>query len=201
MSEYFGKSRSARLDGAASEAVEAACARQLELVLDRLHFDSQATLEECREATQDWYVDECLILDLDLDERLTLLEHHAVDSGLELGVVTLEELRSRIETMTATVVGHLGAERACAAFQHIEDLLDEKDLPFDALIASNPYGYFRHYAERDEDPWSVYEYRNLEGEGIHLDLYELTVADVSLYARQELEAGSLSEEEETWEAS
>ena len=196
-----------RLSGEAAEAVDTACARQLELVHDRLRFDRRATIEECREAAQDWHVDECLIMDLDLDDRLTLLEYYAEDYGLELGAVTLEELRSRIETMTAMIVGSLGEERACDAFRQIEDFLDDKDLPVEALLADNPYEMFRHYAERDEPPWHVYEYRNLEGEGAsgsrgtHVDLYELTVAGVSFYVRQELESGSLSAEEETWEAS
>jgi len=203
MSEYLSRgdhSGHSRLSAEAEEAVATACARQLELVQDRLRFDKQATLEECREAAEDWYVDECLILDLDLDDRLTLLGHYAQDYDLELGAVTIEELRSRIETMTAMVVGYLGEERARDAFREIEELLDEKDLPVEDLLADNPYELFRHYAERQEPPWSVYEYRNLEGEGIHVDLYEMTVAGVSFYVRQQLEQGSLSAEEETWQA-
>ncbi len=193
--DYRGHSR---LSAEAEEAVGTACARQLELVQDRLRLDQKATLEECREAAEDWYVDECLIVDLDLDDRLTLLDHYAQDYSLELGAVTIEELRSRIETMTAMVVGYLGDERARDAFREIEELLDDKDLPFEDLLADNPYELFRHYAEREESPWSVYEYRNLEGEGIHVDLYEMTVAGVSFYVRQKLERGSLSAEEETW---
>lgn len=200
MSEYLAASGHTRLGDAAAEAADTACSRQLELVQDRLRFDKRASLEECREAAQDWYVDECLILDLDLDDRLTLLDHYAQDYDLELGSVTIEELRSRIETMTAMVVGYLGEERARDAFREIEELLDDKDLPFESLLADNPYELFRHYAERDESPWMVFEYRNLEGEGIHVDLYELTVAGVNFYVRQQLEDGRLSAEEETWEA-
>ncbi len=200
MSESLADRGHSRLSADAAEAVDTACSRQLELVQDRLRYDNRATIEECREAAEDWYVDECLILDLDLDDRLALLESHAADYGLELGAVTLEELRSRIETMTAMVVGYLGEERARDAFREIEELLDEKDLPFEDLLADNPYELFRHYAERDEPPWQVYEYRNLEGEGIHVDLYELTVAGISFYVRQQLERGSLSAEEETWAA-
>ncbi len=200
MSEYLSRGGHSRLSAEAEEAVATACARQLELVQDRLRFDKQATIEECREAAEDWYVDECLILDLDLDHRLTLLDHYAQDYDLELGAVTIGELRSRIETMTAMVVGYLGEERARDAFREIEELLDEKDLPVEDLLADNPYELFRHYAERDEPPWSVYEYRNIEGEGIHIDLYEMTVAGVNFYVRQQLEHGSLSAEEETWQA-
>lgn len=188
------------LSPSATEAVEDACSRQLELVQDRLRYDQQATIDECREAAEDWQVDECLILDLDLDDRLSLLEHYAADYGLELGTVALEDLRSRIETLTAMVVGSLGEERARDAFRHIEELLDEKDLPFDTLLADNPYELFRHFGERDEPPWHVYEYRNLEGEEGHVDLYELTAAGVSFYVRQQLERGTLSAAEETWEA-
>jgi hypothetical protein len=206
MSEHLADRGRLHLSHEAEAAVDAACSRQLELVQDRLRYDQRATLEECRDAAQDWYVDECLILDLDLGERLTLLDYYAQDYGLELGAVTLEELRSRIETMTAMVVAYLGEERARDAFREIEEFLDEKDLPFEALLADNPYELFRHYGERDEPPWCVYEYRNLEGEGlsgepgIHVDLYELTVAGVSFYVRQELEHGSVSAEEEIWQA-
>jgi hypothetical protein len=206
MSEYFSRGDHrdrSRLSGAAAEAVDDACSRQLELVQDRLRYDKRATVDECREAAEDWHVDECLILDMDLDDRLSLLEDYAADYGLELGAITLEDLRSRIETLTAMIVGYLGEEHARDAFRQIEELLDEKDLPFDNLLSDNPYELFRHYAERDEPPWHVYEYRNLEGggsRGKHVDLYELTVAGISFYVRQQLERGTLSAEEETWEA-
>jgi len=200
MSLLSAKQAYPHLGHSAAAAVDTACARQLELVSDRLCYDPRATVEECRAAAEDWYVDECLILDLDLDERLTLLEHYAADLGLELGPVTLDDLRGRIETLTARIVGTLGEERAREAMREIEALLDEKDLPLEAAQTENPYGMFRHYAERDESPWHVYEYRNLEGEGLHYDLYELSVAGVSFFVRQQLERGTLSAAEETWDA-
>ena len=202
MSEHFSRcDRNTRdghsyLSAEAEEAVGNACARQLELVQDRLRFDNRATLEECREAAEDWYVDECLILDLDLDDRLTLVDHYAEDYGLELGTVAIGEVRSRIETLSATIVGFLGEERARDAFREIEELLEEKGQPFDELLADNPYELFRHHAERDESPWRVYEYRNLEGDQPScshrrgIDLYEMTVAGVSFYIRCELQQGT-----------
>lgn len=187
------------ISGAVSDAVDTACSRQLELVQYRLRSVELHTIDDCRETLREWSTDECLILDLDLDERLTLVENFAAECGLELGAITLEDLRTRIEAMTATIVAHLGAERAIDAFQAIEDFLDERDLPFEALLADNPYELYRHYAERDEGAWHVYEYRNLEENGTYVDIFEYTIAEISFYARQELDHDYMSPEEESWE--
>jgi hypothetical protein len=177
--------RHPHLSTAANEAIDTACARQLELIEYRLRHDPRATLEECREALEDWALDECLVIDLDLDEQLTVLEEYGDDYGLDLDGLTLDNLRSRIESLSALVISYLGEERARNAFQVVEDLLEDLDLPLSALLPDNPYSCFAHHAERDEPPWQVYEYRAIEGE-LDVDLYELTVAGVRLWARRPL---------------
>ncbi|MDY7091805.1 MAG: hypothetical protein SX243_02420 [Acidobacteriota bacterium] len=173
------------LSAAANEAIDTACARQLELIEYRLRHDPRATLEECREALEDWALDECLVIDLDLDEQLTILEEYGDDYGLDLNGLTLDNLRTRIESLSALVISYLGEARARSALQVVEDLLDDLDLPLSALLPDNPYSSFAHHAERDEPPWQVYEYRQVEGE-LDVDLYELTVAGVRLWVRKEL---------------
>ncbi|MCB1055060.1 MAG: hypothetical protein KDD11_06055 [Acidobacteria bacterium] len=186
MSPSAFESHHPHLSTAANDAVDTACARQLELIEYRLRYDPRATLEECREALEDWSVDECLVLDLDLDDQLTLLENYGDDYGIDLAGVTLDDLRTRIESLSALVVTYLGEDRARSAFQEVEDLLEEHDLSLDSLLPDNPYSCFPHHAERDEPPWQVYEYRNLEGEGIDADVYELEVAGVRLWVRKQL---------------
>lgn len=200
MTSFLDRNGHIELSGAASDAVDTACSRQLELVQYRLRSGELHTIDDCREALHELSTDECLILDLDLDERLTLAENFAAEYGLELGEITLEDVRARIEAMAATIAGHLGAERANDAFQAIEDFLEEKDLAFEALMADNPYELYRHYAERDEGVWHVYEYRNLEENGTHVDIFEYTIAEISFYVRQEVDHDHMSPEEESWES-
>ncbi len=51
--------------------------------------------------------------------------------------------------------------------------MDDHGLEFENIVSGNYHGMFRHYAERTEgDDCQVYEYRNLEHEGIHIDVWD-----------------------------
>ncbi len=182
------------------QAIERATTRLLKDALWAIAQQEVASFEELSDRIRETCHDDCLAISLSLDERLTLVEEHLDDYGLELDVSDMTQLRTRIDSMAALIIGLMGEEQALAAIATAEDLVEELDLDFDALIDGSPYGMFRHYAEREQDPWYVYEYRNLEGEGIHADIFELRVAGITLTVRHYLARGTLSREEERWDA-
>ncbi len=188
------------LSSEVEDAVQEALDRQLELLKHHLDHQVVSTIANCRETVQEWEVDESLVADISMEERIRLLEDYGDEYGLELGDVTLESLSDRIDHLATLIVSFIAEARALEVVQAIEDLLDEHGLDISAVKGSDSYGYFRHYAEREECPWHVYEYRNLEGEGIHVDLYEYIVEGHHLYVEIFLEKGSLSDEEENWDA-
>lgn len=182
------------------EAINTACSRQFDLLFSQLEDGVVQTIDSCRETLQDWTEDETLAIDLTLEDQLSLLEEHGPDHDLTLEPVDWDTLRIRIESLSASLIAMEGERRALEVFDEVADLLDDFDLPCTALLSANPYGCFRHYAERDEAPWHVYEYRNIEGEGIHIDLYEQDLYGIRIYVRHQLLPDSVSLEEDTWDA-
>ena len=190
------------LSHGARRAIATVRDRQLDDLLYRLESerDSISTCADCRETLCEWMHDASILIGLDLDERLRLVEHYADDLDLRLTSTAIGDLRGTIENLATSAVFFAGEAAALNAWQQVENLLDDLGLDLDALVIGNPYEYFRHYAERDHDDWQVYEYRNLEGEGVHVDLFEYHVDSICFCVRQYLERGSLSPEEERWSA-
>lgn len=190
-----------RLSPDIEAAIDAATSSQLGVFHSKLLEEELDSFDAARDTVREWAVDECRLAGIALDEQLELLQLHAADYDLQLGACDFETLRGHITGLTALVVGYLAQDRALQAVEVVLDLLAELDLGFDAVVADNDYDCFRHYAERDHGDWWVYEYRNLEDEGVHVDLFVYKAAGITFYVRQFFQRGSLSPREEEFAAS
>ena len=82
----------------------------------------------------------------------------------------------------------------------LAEILDEYEIELTDLDTRNPHESWRHYAEKSlSEKVCVYEYRNLEGEGIHVDVYEIHLpGDVTVHACKDVE--TVSDAEASWDA-
>ncbi len=162
-----------RLDSTEAEAaVLAVTERLLDDATDHLERQDIEDTHDLYDMLGETPFDDTLAVDLSLDDRLSLAEQYADDYGFELGEVEIAHLRSRIETLAILVIHQLGLERAHEHLSALLTAMEEHGLSISQLRSNNPHGWARHYAERDEGSFQVYQYRNLEGEKIHVDLYE-----------------------------
>ena len=191
-----------RLDSTEAEAaVLGVTETMLDNVTEQLEDQEIADSHELYDLLSETYCDDTLAMDLSLDERLDLAEEYADDYGFELGEVTINNIRSRVETLAILVIHQLGLERAHEHLSTLMTAMDEHALSISHLRSDNPHGWARHYAERDEGPFQVYEYRNLEGEQIHVDLWEYyAIPGHSLYFEVWLDPEDVSVEENRFDA-
>lgn len=69
-------------------------------------------------------------------------------------------------------------------------------------MEENAHGWARHWGERFErEHCQVYEYRNLEHEGIHVDVWEYSADGLKLTFETRLSPDEVSEEENRFDAS
>lgn len=193
MSERFHSI--SRISPAAEEAVETACDRQLDGLRYQLDHQQLGSFDECREVIREWILDECLIMDLDVEERLRLIEEFGSQFDLEIVDVTLNNLRLRIESLAAMIVHELGEIRALEALQEVEEFLDERDFSIEDLRGANPFATFPHHDEYDEDAWHVLTYHKPDGSERNVTVYEYTVGSFQCYVQEWFEREGLAEEE------
>ena len=184
-----------RLSTAAREAVSTACDRQLESVQYQLDRQQLCNFEECREIVRDWVLDECLVIDLDLEQCLRLVEQFATELDLEIGTVTPENLRRRIDTLAAVIVHEFGEQRALHALEEIEQFLDERDLSIEDLRSLHPFATLPPHDEYDEDDWHVLKYHNPDGSERNVNVYAYTLGSFRCYIKEWLEEDSQKDSE------
>ena len=140
----------------------------------------------CRSRTME------IISELDHDEMagigLTLEQKvEAIEEGMELYepgdiTFTFQMLRTKFENHAVYFINLLAEGRAMEIFEGLHDEMDEHYLEPEQMREDNPFGWMAHRAEREEGPFTVYEYRNVEDPGLHIDLWEYPLADgVSVY--------------------
>lgn len=186
---------------AVQEAVSHACDRQLEQLLYSIEYEELGTFEECRDLIRDWEVDDGLVSDLGVSECLSVMDGYGRQFGLNLcDDLSASKHHSQIRALAALIVSYLGEEQALEAFAEVERLLTTLGFDLGQVRGSNPYQQYQPFGIRQEDPWRVYEYRNLENAGIHVDLFEYTAGGAHIYVEERIERGMVAAEEEGWES-
>jgi len=80
--------------------------------------------------------------------------------------------------------------------------LDDEELDLGDIQSSNPYGCFRHHSESYPDTnVTVYHYRNIENEQLHVDLYEYSTTGSTFYFEKQIDDEDVTEGERVFEAS
>ena len=156
-------------------------------------------IDGCNAFIDDTPGDDTAAIELGLDDRLTLVEWHAEDFGLEFNG-SLGDIRRTIEDYAAYLICSLAEGEVRSAVFELEMFLDENDFELEEIASNNVYAWARHYAEREEDDAYVYEYRNVEGD-IHVDVWEYELMPGrKVYLNRVLEADEVTGEERTFDA-
>lgn len=129
--------------------------------------------EEANEIIQSYQIDETAVISLSIDEKIDLIELYADDYDLELSHVKPDNIRGILESISAHIIYLISESKAMEEVKNLFDFMEKNDLTVDNIVPSNQYWWARHYWEREEgDHCQVYEYRNIEEEQIHVDVYE-----------------------------
>ncbi len=156
------------------EAVDSAVTNIVEqVIIGRLEDEQELTRQEAMDAIADCEGSDCAAIDLNLDQQLTVVEWCADDYGYDDMRLPLDSLRSQIESYATLFLQLLAESRTYGIFEELFDFMEEYDLEPDHMRESNSLGWLPHQAEREEgSSCTVYEYRNVEEPGNHIDVWE-----------------------------
>ena len=189
-----------RLPRKVKNAIDARADLILEGVIYGIEHGKLEDIDDCDASIADTRLDSTAAVDLDLDDKVTLIELQADEYGLELVDGPLRDIGRRLEDLATTLICYLAEDDARSAVFGLDMFLDENGFEFEEIVLSNPYGWARHYAEREEEDAYVYEYRNVEGE-IHVDVWEYELMPGrNVYLKRFLKPDEITDEERTFEA-
>lgn len=182
------------------KAIQDVASYRLEMALERIDSGDVTTLDDLREAINDQPHDDTVGCYMATDDRLSALAIHGDEYGIEVTVTKPDDLRLWIEQQACALAHYLGEARAVEVVDELTEILNEHEIDLTDLDTRNPHESWRHYAERYlSSEVVIYEYRNLEGEGIHVDVHEITLpGDVKVYALKDVE--DVSDAEAGWDA-
>ena len=154
------------------------------------HIDkNREDLSNLAEILDDRCVDDTNAVDLNLNEKLVVLEHYADDYEVQLVGISVQNLRGRVETAACLVLHRLAQEHAREVLDDFEELLDENDLSLSQVTRSNEFGWFVHRSERQEgDHCDVYEYRGIEAGEVNVDVWHYMRGRFEVYIIKSLDA-------------
>ena len=153
-------------------AIDHAISRLVDDVLWHLS-DEELDRDRVEEILAECQGSDTAAIGLTLDQKLEAIEHGADELGLEDLTFKLESLRSDLESQAAMFIHMLAESRARDLFEDLFDFMEENDLEPEQMRDANPLGWMAHRSERDETPYcTVYEYRDVEDLGRHLDVWE-----------------------------
>ncbi|MEM9556105.1 MAG: hypothetical protein AAGC60_17745 [Acidobacteriota bacterium] len=161
------------------------------------------SIDQAREFLDSYHDDGTSIVELKTDEKLDLIYEWADDLGLTPTIADWGQITKLIDDTASFCLHSSAAHDAHSVLNDLEDLLDDKGLTVSAVRTGNPFACFRHFGERSEECWYVFEYRNLDGEGVHVDLYQYAGhlgSDIELYVEEPIPAGSFDPEIEHFDA-
>ncbi len=160
-----------------------------------------ASFEDMREVVYEYPADETAIINLTAEDEISLIQAYADDFGIALENIVPDNLRRIIE-QTAALVAHMLAENeAMEAINKLKSFMERYGLGFENIVNGNNHGWARHRGERQEgEHCQVYEYRNLEHEQIHIDVWEYKAHGVELTFEVYLDPADVSDEENRWDS-
>ena len=164
------------MDRDIQEAIEGVLSSIVEQVLWRLTDD-----ELDRDSVMDWITEcdgnEAAAIGLKLGQKLEAIEEGA--EACDLGDLSfdLSDLRSSLESYAVLSIHRLAESQASTMFDELFDFMDDNGLEPDQMRKDNPLGWMAHRCERDESSdCTVYEYRNVEEPGRHIDMWEFRLS-------------------------
>lgn len=116
--------------------------------------------------------DDMTASDLTMEQQLEIVEEGADEHGFEDMTFSLDRLRNEMESHACMFIQMLAEGRTYGIFEELFDFMDEHDIEPEQMRESNNFGWLPHVAEREEGACVVYEYRNVEEPGNHVDVWE-----------------------------
>lgn len=189
------------LDLEARRAVDDVKSRMMEDIRYKLTRERVDSLDVCRETVSNRDLDETAILDLSIEDKLSLIEQFSDECACMIGAVSPRDIRKWIDVLATWIVFSLATQETMEALTTLEDFMEEHEFTFKNLVEGNHHGWARHWGERDEgDHCQVYEYRNLEGDEIHIDVFEYKNKGLYLTFERYINKDQVSPEEARWDA-
>jgi len=137
---------------------------------------------------------ETAAIGLTLDQQLEIIEEAADDCGYGDLTFSLDSLRTELESYAVMFIHLLAESRTYGIFGDLFDFMEEHGLEPEDMTNTNNFGWLAQASEREEGPCTIYEYRNVEDPGNHVDIWEYRLTDdESVYFevwRKESGAGS-----------
>ena len=110
-------------------------------------------------------------------------------------------LRTGIRAYAFRVAHELCRQRMAEVLSDLESFMESEDLEVSDIRASNSYGWFRHYSESYPEPnVTVFHYRNIENERMHVDVFEYHVSAGVVYFEKRVDDAAVTEAERVWDA-
>ena len=116
--------------------------------------------------------DEMAACHLTMEQQLEVIEEGADEHGFGDLTFNLDTLRTEMESYAVMFIQLLAEGRTYGLFEELFDFMGEHDLEPEQMRESNNLGCLPHQSERQEGPCVVYEYRNFEEPGNHVDVWE-----------------------------
>ncbi len=144
----------------------------IEQVLWYLSEEQELYRQRAMEIIGDCDGDETAAIGLTLDQKLEIVEEGADECGYGDLAFTLDNLRTELECYAVMFIHLLAEGRTYGIFEELFDFMDEYDLEPEQMRDSNNFGWLPHVAELEGGSCTIYEYRNVEEPGNHIDVWE-----------------------------
>ncbi len=154
------------------EAIDNSVSSIIEQVLWYLAQEQELYRRRAMEIISDCDGDDTASIGLTLDQQLEIVEEGADECGYGDLIFSLDTLRTDLESYAVMFVHMLAEGRTYGMFEELFDFMDEHDLEPEQMQDSNNFGCFPHVAEREEGSCTIYEYRDVEEPGNHVDVWE-----------------------------
>lgn len=173
-------------------------------ILDNLRYRIRSkdveTFDDVRETVDETPYDDTAAIDLSVADCVALIEDYAEDVGVEKINVPAHELAMKIEEIAAQIACHFAIDQARELVDGLENLCDEFGFDASDLRPGNEFEMFSHASEDEPaDDCVVYQYRNLESEEIHVNVWEYTFpgTEFKLYINEYGEADEMTHSDRT----
>lgn len=129
------------------------------------------------------------------DERMNLVYHYEDEHGDIYLDCKMDEINNVITQYALQGLSSLFLSAIRGLFtDKIESFMDENDLTLEDRTCYN-FGDWRHYRETDVEDGTVFHYRNIEGEQIHVDIYTLYLKGSEIHFRKNVDKSEVTQAE------
>lgn len=170
---YFEHHRDHDVDRAIQQRVDGL----IEQVLWYLKEEGALDLDRVMEILSECSHEDTAAIGLTLEQKVEAIEEGMDEYGDSDLSLTFQSLRSELESYAAYFINLMAEGKARQIFDELYDFMLDNELEPDQMREDNGFGWLPHRSEREEGDCVIYEYRNVEDPGHHIDLWQYPLAD------------------------